>query len=105
MIVFLLVLLVLVTGVVLAGIAGWFGGHLDDPTSTTPFVGLPDAPLATEDVESVRFDQTLRGYRMGQVDDVLDRLVKALGERDDEIARLRSARHSYDTQPADEQGK
>lgn len=89
--VFLLVLLVLVTGVVLAGIAGWFGGHLDDPTATTPYTGLPDTPLVIEDVESVRFDQTLRGYRMGQVDDVLDRLVQALGERDDEIARLRAA--------------
>lgn len=94
MTVFLLVLLVLVTGVVLAGIAGWFGGHLDGPTATTPYTGLPDAPLAVEDVVSVRFDQTLRGYRMGQVDDVLDRLVQALGERDDEIARLRSARVS-----------
>lgn len=90
MTVFLLVLLVLLVGAVLAGIAGWFGGHLDDPTATTPYTGLPDGRLRTEDVESVRFDQTLRGYRMGQVDDVLDRLVSAVGERDDEIARLRS---------------
>ncbi|NYJ73815.1 DivIVA domain-containing protein [Allobranchiibius huperziae] len=90
MTIFLLVLLVLLVGAVLAGIAGWFGGHMDEPTATTPYIGLPEGRLAVEDVESVRFDQTLRGYRMGQVDDVLDRLVAALGERDDEIARLRA---------------
>lgn len=90
-IVFLLVVLVLVVGAVLAGIAGWFGGHLDTPTATAPYTGIPQGPLAIEDVESVRFDQTLRGYRMGQVDDVLDRLVQAVSERDDEIARLRAA--------------
>ncbi len=90
MTVFLLVVLVLLVGVVLAGIAGWYGGHMDDATGSTPYTGLPEGAVHIEDVESVRFDQTLRGYRMGQVDDVLDRLVAAIGERDDEIARLRA---------------
>lgn len=90
MIVFLLVLLVLLVGLVLAGVAGWFGGHADGPIGTSPYTGLADGPLHTEDVEAVRFDQTLRGYRMGQVDDVLDRLVLTINERDHEIARLRA---------------
>ncbi|MEO8850142.1 MAG: DivIVA domain-containing protein [Allobranchiibius sp.] len=90
MIVFLLVLLVLVAGAVVASIAGWFGGHADVAVGTTPYTGLPEGRVHTEDLESVRFDQTLRGYRMGQVDDVLDRLVLAINERDDEIARLRA---------------
>lgn len=90
MIVFLLVLLVLLVGLVLAGIAGWFGGHADGPTRTTAYTGLADGPVQLHDIEALRFDQTLRGYRMSQVDDVLDRLIFTIGERDHEIARLRA---------------
>ncbi|OLT29661.1 hypothetical protein BJF82_16060 [Kytococcus sp. CUA-901] len=41
------------------------------------------------EVRSLRFDQALRGYRMGQVDGTLERLALELAERDAEIARLR----------------
>ncbi|MFC6705536.1 DivIVA domain-containing protein [Flexivirga alba] len=89
MLVFLIALLVVVIGLVVFAILGHFGTHLEDPTTTSPFESLPRGLVTAEDVEQVRFDQTLRGYRMGQVDEVLDRLRAELQARDDEIAMLR----------------
>lgn len=89
MLVFLIALLVVVIGLVVFAILGHFGTHLEDPTATSPFESLPRGLVMAEDVEQVRFDQTLRGYRMGQVDEVLDRLRAELQARDDEIAMLR----------------
>lgn len=93
MIVVLIVLLVLVTGLAVAAVLGRFGeSFMDDPVTTTPFEPLPSGPLRSADIADVRFDQTVRGYRMGQVDDVLDRLRAELEDRDAEIARLRAER-------------
>lgn len=78
---FLIALLVLVIGLVVAGVVGLYGGHLDPPVRTTPFQPLPPA-FGPEQIDTLRFDQTLRGYRMGQVDDTLDRLRDELTERD-----------------------
>lgn len=89
MLVFLIALLVIVIGLVVFAILGHLGTHLEDPTATSPFESLPRGLVTAEDVEQVRFDQTLRGYRMGQVDEVLDRLRAELQARDDEIAMLR----------------
>ncbi|GAB3756182.1 hypothetical protein GCM10027599_21010 [Yimella radicis] len=91
-IVVLIVLLVVVAGLAVAAVMGRFGGFMDDAVTTTPFETLPDGHLTSDDVASLRFDQTVRGYRMGQVDDVLDRLREALDDRDAEIARLRAER-------------
>lgn len=82
---FLIVLLVLVIGLVVAGVIGLYGGHLDPPVRTSPFEQLA-LPVTPDDVDSLRFDQTLRGYRMGQVDDTLDRLRDALADKDRELA-------------------
>ncbi len=90
MIVVLIVLLVAVAGLAVAAVAGRFSGHLDDAVHTTPFEPLPAGPIGPDEVGALRFDQTMRGYRMGQVDDVLDRLRDELAERDAEIARLRA---------------
>lgn len=54
---------------------------LVEPTPTLPPVLLPDHPSAS-DVSRIRFSLGLRGYRMDQVDEVLDRLARALAERD-----------------------
>lgn len=54
---------------------------LVEPTPTLPPVLLPDHPSAS-DVGRIRFSLGLRGYRMDQVDEVLDRLASALAERD-----------------------
>jgi DivIVA domain-containing protein len=74
-----------------AGVAtGRISGGMGAPESSSPFRGLPADGVTAEDVEALRFTPALRGYRMGEVDDVLDRLVQELRGRDDEIARLRA---------------
>jgi len=87
--VFLIALLLVVIGLVVFAVLGHFGDHLEDPTRTSPFESLPRGIVTPEDIDQVRFDQTLRGYRMGQVDEVLDRLRAELEARDEEIAMLR----------------
>ena len=65
------------------------GMGLVEPVTALPPVLLPDAPEA-RDVDAVRFGLGLRGYRMDQVDEVLDRLSAAIEERDAVIRTLRS---------------
>lgn len=60
---------------------------LVEPTPSLPPVLLPDRPTAA-DVGRIRFSLGLRGYRMDQVDEVLDRLAAALAERDALIEAL-----------------
>jgi DivIVA domain-containing protein len=62
---------------------------LVEPTPTLPPVLLPERPCAA-DVRRVRFSLGLRGYRMDQVDEVLDRLATALAERDALIEGLQN---------------
>lgn len=62
---------------------------MSEPTHTQPDPGLPLVPRAA-DITNVRFDTALRGYRMDQVDEVLDRLQGHIAEQEREIARLRS---------------
>lgn len=52
-----------------------------------PSVLLPQEPSAA-DVDRVRFALGLRGYRMDQVDEVLDRLAGQLRLKDEQIDRL-----------------
>ena len=49
-----------------------------------------DRALTADDVHGVRFAMALRGYRMGEVDEALDRLAAELAMRDDVIAELRA---------------
>ncbi|WP_394247681.1 DivIVA domain-containing protein [Arthrobacter pityocampae] len=65
------------------------GLGLVEPVASLPPVLLPEHPTAP-DVDAVRFGLGLRGYRMDQVDEVLDRLAAALAERDAAISELRS---------------
>jgi DivIVA domain-containing protein len=45
-------------------------------------------------VDRIRFSLGFRGYRMDQVDDVLERLRDRIAEQDLEIARLRECAES-----------
>lgn len=65
------------------------GLGLVEPVASLPPVLLPDDPSGT-DVDAVRFGLGLRGYRMDQVDEVLDRLSTALEARDATIRALRA---------------
>lgn len=49
------------------------------PVSTTPATGL-GADVHAADIHDIRFDTALRGYRMDQVDDVLDTLHARIAE-------------------------
>lgn len=51
-------------------------------------VSLPAGPLAPEDIGRLRFSLAPRGYRMSQVDQVLERLSAELADRDRRIAQL-----------------
>ena len=55
-------------------------------------VELPDGrPVTADDVRALRLSVVLRGYRMDEVDWVLDQLAEQFALRDAEIARLRAA--------------
>lgn len=57
-------------------------------------VELPDdRPATGADLRALRLAVVLRGYRMEEVDWVLDRLAEQVDSRDREIARLRSVLH------------
>lgn len=64
-------------------------GGLAQPPANLPPVLLP-ADATPEDVDRLRISVGLRGYRMDQVDQVLDELRDQLARKDAELARLRS---------------
>lgn len=91
MIAVLIALVVVVIGLAAAAFIGRIPmTPMDEPTRTTPFEPLRDGPVDADDIDGLRFDQTLRGYRMNQVDEVLDRMRDELLDRDHEISRLRA---------------
>lgn len=49
---------------------------------------LPVGPLRPTDLSGLRLSTGVRGYRMSEVDDVLDRLAGELAWRDTRIAAL-----------------
>ncbi|MGR6967711.1 DivIVA domain-containing protein [Geodermatophilus sp. URMC 61] len=49
-----------------------------------------DRPVTADDVRGVRMSVTVRGYRMTEVDWLLEQLAEALEERDAEVAALRA---------------
>jgi DivIVA domain-containing protein len=60
------------------------------PPDAVP-VELPEQrPATADDIRLLRLPVVLRGYRMYEVDWVLDRLAAELEQRDVEIARLRA---------------
>jgi DivIVA domain-containing protein len=64
-------------------------GGLEEPVASLPPVLLPEE-AKPDDIDRVRFALGLRGYRMDQVDQVLDDLRDQLAAKDAEIAGLRA---------------
>lgn len=58
------------------------------PRDSTPVVLPGDRPPDAADIEALRFSVVLRGYRMLEVDWVLDQLSEGLREKDRQIAAL-----------------
>ncbi|MFI6586484.1 DivIVA domain-containing protein [Embleya sp. NPDC050493] len=83
--------LVVVTGVILviAAVVLGAGGSLPDAHREQPELRMPgDRPLTSADVDDIRFPVVFRGYRMSEVDVVLDRLTGELAARDARILEL-----------------
>ncbi|GAA3181352.1 MULTISPECIES: DivIVA domain-containing protein [Streptomyces] len=89
---FLLIAMVVVVAVVTLVVVGGERGGLRDAEPEQLYDPLPqERPLTRADIESVRFAVTVRGYRMNDVDDALDRIGAELAERDARIAELEAA--------------
>ena len=87
--VLLIVVAVLLVGVFAAMVAGRVSyDPMAAPVTTQPDTGLAE-DFVSRDVATVHFDTALRGYRMDQVDGVLDRLQDRLAEQERELAALR----------------
>ncbi|MDQ0922739.1 DivIVA domain-containing protein [Pseudarthrobacter sp. W1I19] len=107
---FLVFLAVLLIGAVIwasvGGRAGKQGGRplpavldagLAEPPANLPPVLLP-ANAVPQDVDSVRFSLGLRGYRMDQVDQVLDELRDQLAASRNEVETLKARLADVDLQ-------
>lgn len=95
---------ILLTGVVVicfvaALVLGLVGGGMGAATSSLRHEPLPDAPLTDDDLDALELDVTARGYRMSQVDGVIDRLRRELREKDEEIAVLRGDQAAGGAEP------
>jgi DivIVA domain-containing protein len=89
-----LVILALVAVALVVTVLGVASGRIPvDPLAeavhTTPDTGLPDEPTAS-DVDAVRFDTAMRGYRVDEVDAHLEALRDELAERERVLSDLRS---------------
>lgn len=84
--VFLLFVVLVLAGLLAAAVMGKISGFMADPTSSQSFGGLPAGSLSSLDSAQLRFDRALRGYRMDQVDDVIDALRARLSELEDQVA-------------------
>ena len=89
-----LLLLLAVVGAVAVVAAGHGGSLPDAEADRSPSALLPDGPLERGALEQVRFPVVFRGYRMDEVDRVLDRLAGELEERDARIAALDAGREA-----------
>ncbi|MFI9614733.1 DivIVA domain-containing protein [Streptomyces sp. NPDC052023] len=93
MFLFLVVALaVVVAAVTLAVVGGGEHGPLPEAAPERLQDPLPlDRPLGRTDIDALRFPLAVRGYRMADVDDALNRVAAELAERDARIADLESA--------------
>lgn len=86
----LLLLLAVVAGIAVVAVGRGGALELAEP-DRSPRGVLPSGDVDRAAVESVRFTVALRGYRMDEVDAVLDRLATEIEERDARIAELERA--------------
>ncbi|QIK67449.1 DivIVA domain-containing protein [Nocardioides sp. HDW12B] len=71
---FFALLVMAVLGVV-AVVAVGRGGGLEETFDDRPDPRVPDGPLSASDLRRVRFTTAFRGYRMSEVDALLERLA------------------------------
>jgi DivIVA domain-containing protein len=96
-----LVVLILVAVVLFALVSVLFGrGEALPPLPRgTTATALPASGVTGQDVDAVKFTQTLRGYKTSEVDWVLDRLGQELDQLRGQLAAVRAA-HGIDDEDA-----
>lgn len=83
---------ILAVAAVVFGVAAFVAGRFDGMAAARPDIGddnLPPGRLAAHMVDRARFGLAFRGYRMAEVDRVLDRLRDEIADRDAELRVLR----------------
>lgn len=100
MTIFFVVLALAVIAVVAVLIAGRVG-QLSDPVVDRYQPELPFPPLAAGDISKVRLPVAIRGYRMQDVDELVDRLAESLRIREAQIAALSSTVEAHVTSVED----
>lgn len=78
---------ILVVGLIggVAVVASGRGGSMAEAFDDRPDALVPaDSPITAADLRRVRFSTAFRGYRMSEVDALLDRLSAELEDRDEE---------------------
>lgn len=85
---FLVLIVIVLIGLTVAAVMGKISGFMADPTSSQSFGGVPTEPLSTDYLAQLHFDQALRGYRMNQVDEVIDALTARLKELESEVSSV-----------------
>ncbi|MCL2551054.1 MAG: cell division protein DivIVA [Actinomycetia bacterium] len=88
---FMLIALVAVVAAVAMAVLGDGGALKDSEPDRLDDRLPPDRPLLRSDIDGVRLPVAVRGYRMLDVDEMLDRLGAELAERDARIAELESS--------------
>ena len=84
----LLLVLAVIGGIAVVATGRW-GGRPDPEPERSPRGELAaDSEVDRPAVDGLRFSLALRGYRMDEVDDVLDRLVDELDRRGERISEL-----------------
>ncbi|MEO3938248.1 DivIVA domain-containing protein [Dermatophilaceae bacterium Soc4.6] len=90
---FVATLAVVLIVITTAAVLGRVDGSIAEVTSSLGHDPLPDGPLTAADLDELRFDTGLRGYRMAQVDRVVDRLRHEIVVLEQEVDRLRETDH------------
>jgi DivIVA domain-containing protein len=72
-----------------AAVTAGFGDLMKPTFQDARPVGLPERQVTPDDLEALRFNVVLRGYKMADVDAVLHRLSRELAERDAVLVELR----------------
>jgi DivIVA domain-containing protein len=92
------------TGIAILGavalVASGSGDGLDPPLSDRPGPWTPsERPVSGDDLRRARFGMAFRGYRMSEVDQLIDRVAQELVLRDQLIDELEAQRSTPPRDP------
>ena len=99
--VLLLVILAVIAGIAVVAAGRGEGLSSPDP-ERSPRGALPAGDVGRADVDALRFTLALRGYRMDEVDEVIDRLLAELDRKDAQIAELEGPTTAADDDTQDD---